>query len=105
VILYRKAPPLRIVRASVPEPPYWAATTIAPYSARRAAPVAVDYVGLTATAARKLEVEVCDDVRDELERGGLCHPEHERGAWADGRRATHATRPLAHARGDRAGHV
>src|SRR5439155_6050898 len=62
VILYRKAPPLRIVRASVPEPPYWAATTIAPYSARRAAPVAVDYVGLTATAARRLEVEVCDDL-------------------------------------------
>ena len=62
MILYRKAPPLRIVRASVPEPPYWAATTIAPYSARRAAPVAVDYVGLTATAARRLEVEVCDDL-------------------------------------------
>jgi len=93
VILYRKAPPLRIVRASVPEPPYWAATTIAPYSARRAAPVAIDYVGLTATAAKRLEVEVCEDVR-------LCHPERERGAWTDGRRATRATRPLADARGD-----
>jgi cyclase len=30
----------------------------------------------------------------------LCHPERERGAWADGRRATPATRPLANARGD-----
>jgi thiamine monophosphate synthase len=32
-----------------------------------------------------------------------CHPERERGAWAGGRRddrATHAPRPLAHARGD-----
>jgi hypothetical protein len=72
VILYRKAPPLRIVRASVPEPPYWAATTIAPYSARRAAPVAIDYVGLTATAARRLEVEVCDD----LERSWQPHRVH-----------------------------
>jgi thiamine monophosphate synthase len=32
-----------------------------------------------------------------------CHPERERGAWVGGRRAdraTHAPRPLAHARGD-----
>lgn len=62
MILYRKAPPLRIVRAGVPEPPYWAATTIAPYSARRAAPVAIDYVGLTATASKRLEVDVCNDL-------------------------------------------
>ncbi len=72
MILYRKAPPLRIVRASVPEPPYWAATTIAPYSARRAAPVAIDYVGLTATASKRLEVEVCED----LERAWQPHRVH-----------------------------
>lgn len=73
MILYRKAPSLRIVRAAVPEPPYWAATTIAPYSARRAAPVAVDYGALTATSAARLEVNVCDDVRDELERVSQRH--------------------------------
>jgi hypothetical protein len=73
VILYRKAPPLRIVRASVPEPPYWAAATIAPYSARRAAPVAIDYVGLTATASKRLEVEVCED----LERAWQPHRVYE----------------------------
>jgi len=66
VILYKKAPSLRIVRASVPEPPFWAATTIAPYSARRGAPVAIDYLALTASAPKRMEVEVCED----LERGG-----------------------------------
>jgi len=30
VIVYKKAPHLRIARTQVPEPPYWAATTIAP---------------------------------------------------------------------------
>ena len=54
---------------TAPEPPYWCATTVAPYGARRAAPVAVDYLALRATgAADKLEVSVCDDARDELER-------------------------------------
>jgi hypothetical protein len=60
VILYRKAPSLRVVRASVPEPPYWAATTIAPYSPRRGAPVAIDYIGLTAAAPKRMEVHVHD---------------------------------------------
>src|SRR2546423_9105582 len=32
--------------------------------------------------------------------GAFCHPERERGGWRHVRRATHATRPLAHARGD-----
>lgn len=68
MILYRKAAPLRIRRAPAPAPPFFAATTIAPYAPRRSAPVAIDYVALSATAADKLDVGVCDDVRDELER-------------------------------------
>ena len=55
-------------RASAPEPPFWAATTIAPYGARRATPIAIDYLALRASGAEKLEVTVCEDVRDELER-------------------------------------
>ncbi len=56
-------------RSAAPEPPYWCATTVAPYGARRAAPVAIDYLALRATGvADKLEVSVCDDARDELER-------------------------------------
>ncbi len=66
MILYKKAPSLRIVRASVPEPPFWAATTIAPYSGRRGAPVAIDYATLVASAPKRMEVDVCED----LERGG-----------------------------------
>jgi len=62
VILYRKTPQLRIRRAAAPEPPYWAATTIAPYGSRRATPIAIDYLDLRASAAEKLEVTVCDRV-------------------------------------------
>jgi hypothetical protein len=69
VILYRKAAPLRVRRSAAPEPPFWCATSIAPYGPRRAAPVAIDYLALRATGvADKLEAGVSDDVRDELER-------------------------------------
>ena len=49
MIVYKKTPHLRLTRAQVPEAPYWAATTIAPYSARRAAPIAVDHIDLRAS--------------------------------------------------------
>jgi hypothetical protein len=62
VILYRKTPQLRIRRVAAPEPPYWAATTIAPYGSRRAIPLAIDYLDLRATAVEKLEVTVCDRI-------------------------------------------
>lgn len=62
MILYRKTPQLRVRRAAAPEPPYWAATTIAPYGSRRAIPLAIDYLDLRATAAEKLEVTVCDRI-------------------------------------------
>lgn len=69
MILYRKGSPLRVRRSAAPEAPFWCATAIAPYAARRAAPVAIDYLALRATGiADKLEVGVCDDARDELER-------------------------------------
>ncbi len=68
MILYRKVPQLRIRRTSAPEPPFWAATTVSPYGARRATPVAVDYTSLRASGAERLEVTVCDRVRDELDR-------------------------------------
>lgn len=68
MILYRKVPPLRVRRSAAPAAPFWSATTIAPYGARRATPVAIDYLALRATGAEKLEVTVCADVRDELDR-------------------------------------
>ena len=68
MILYRKTQQLRIQRASIPAPPYWAATAIAPYGPRRSAPVAIDYLELRASYTDRLEVTVCDDVRDALER-------------------------------------
>jgi hypothetical protein len=76
VIIYKKTPHLRLTRAQVPEPPYWAATTIAPYSARRAAPIAVDYIDLRASCAERFEVSVCENVSDDLERSTTRHPVH-----------------------------
>jgi hypothetical protein len=75
VILYRKAPQLRIRRALTPEPPFWAATLIAPYAAKRTTPIAIDYQSLRASGAERLEVTVADHVRDELERArGIAAP-------------------------------
>jgi len=68
VILYRKGAPLRVRRYAAPEPPFWCASAVAPYGARRAAPVAIDYSTLTATATERLEVPVSDRVGDDLER-------------------------------------
>ena len=68
MIIYRKAQQLRIQRSPIPEPPFWTATTIAPYGAKRAAPIAIDYLELRASFSERMEVTVCEDVRDELER-------------------------------------
>jgi hypothetical protein len=68
VILYRKAVPLRLRRVAAPAMPFWCATTISPYSARRASPIAIDYVALRASGAERLEVTVTESPRDELER-------------------------------------
>ncbi|MFP5247994.1 MAG: hypothetical protein ACLGH0_14970, partial [Thermoanaerobaculia bacterium] len=69
MILYRKSPQLRVRRAPAPEPPFFAATAIAPYGAKRAAPVSIDYLAMHASGAERAEVTVCEDVRKELERG------------------------------------
>ena len=74
MIIYRKAQQLRVQRATVPEPPFWAATTIAPYSARRGAPVAIDYLDLRASFSERIEVGVCENVPEKLERAMERHP-------------------------------
>lgn len=68
MILYKKQAPLRIKRAPAPQPPFWCASAVSPYSARRAEPVAIDYAALRASASDRLEVTVCENAKDELER-------------------------------------
>jgi hypothetical protein len=68
LIVYRKSTQLRVRRVTVPEPPFWGATIVTPYSARRSAPVAIDYIDLRASASDKLEVTVSERTTDELER-------------------------------------
>lgn len=75
MILYKKVQPLRLRRASAPAAPFWSATIIAPYAGRRATPIAIDYVEHRASGAEKLEVAVCENVRDELDRArGIAAP-------------------------------
>jgi hypothetical protein len=68
VILYQKSSQLRIRHLTAPEPPFWCASIIAPYSSRRSTPLAIDYLDLRASGSARLEVNVCDRVADELER-------------------------------------
>ncbi|HET7435394.1 MAG TPA: hypothetical protein VFN10_11865 [Thermoanaerobaculia bacterium] len=68
MILYRKTNSFRLRRFPAPEPPFWCAGAIAPYGARRATPIALDYAALRATAAEKADVTVSENMRDELER-------------------------------------
>jgi hypothetical protein len=69
VILYRKGAPLRVRRSAAPAAPFWDATAVSPYAAKRATPIAIDYLALRAMGVgEKIEVGVSDGVRDELER-------------------------------------
>ena len=61
----------------VPEPPYWAATTIAPYGPRRGNGVSIDYFELRASSITKSDVTVTSDVREELERATRRQPLHD----------------------------
>ena len=74
MILYRKAAPLRIRRVVAPEPPFWCATALAPYGAKRGAPIAIDYLTSRATANDRADVTVCENVRGELERARIDAP-------------------------------
>jgi len=74
VILYRKAASLRVRRLSAPEPPFWCATTIAPYSGKRGSPIAIDYLTSRATANERAEVTVCENVLSEIERARIEEP-------------------------------
>jgi hypothetical protein len=68
LILYRKSPSLRMNRVPSPQPPFWAATVIAPYGPRRGSPVSIDFLNLEASYSERLEVSVCEHPADELSR-------------------------------------
>jgi hypothetical protein len=74
LIVYRKSSQLRLRRAAAPEPPWWYATAVAPYGARRATPLSIDYLDLTAAAVERQEVAVCETIREELDRARLQWP-------------------------------
>jgi hypothetical protein len=60
LITYRKRQALRIRRYVTPEPPFYAATAVSPYTSDRDPFVAIDYFDSTATAVDRAEVGVCE---------------------------------------------
>jgi hypothetical protein len=74
LIIYRKAATLRTRRLPAPEPPWWAATLVSPYSGRRGAPVTIDYFDMRASWSDRLEVTVCENTAAEVQRLKLTEP-------------------------------
>jgi hypothetical protein len=74
LILFRKGSSVRVRRSAVPVPPYWSATSIASYGAKRLAPIAVDYLDLRATNADRVETAIVESPIEELERIELRQP-------------------------------
>ena len=74
MILYRKGSSVRVRRSAVPVPPYWCATSIALYGAKRATPIAIDFLDLRVTHAERLETTIVDEPVAELERLELRQP-------------------------------
>ncbi len=68
MILYKKQASLRVKRAPAPAAAVLVRDDDRSLGPRRAEPMAIDYLGLRASAKDKLEVSVCDNARDELER-------------------------------------
>ena len=61
-------------RVPAPEPPWWSATMVSPYSGRRGVPASIDYFDMRASWSERLEVGVCDDTRGEMERAQWNEP-------------------------------
>lgn len=74
MILFRKGSSVRVRRSAVPVPPYWCATSIALYGAKRATPIAIDFLDLRVTHSERLETTIVDDPVAELERLELRQP-------------------------------
>ncbi|HVT03302.1 MAG TPA: hypothetical protein VHL58_07980 [Thermoanaerobaculia bacterium] len=67
MIRYLETIPLRVEHSDAPQFPFWQATLIAPYSARRAEPISIDYKALMGVPGRA-EASYTRDVVDQLER-------------------------------------
>lgn len=74
MIVYRNGGPIRLLRHTAPDPPFWAAGTALPYSARRTSPVVVDWINLIASRSEYEEVEVSSAVRETILRSNYLRP-------------------------------
>lgn len=68
MITYRPTRSVRIRRATSPEPPFCARTTVLPYSASLTYPLSIDCADLSARAPVRGELAYSEDVVDALER-------------------------------------
>lgn len=68
MIRYEKKRAIGVRRTIVPQPPFWARTTLSPYTWPRAVPLSIDYQALTARGTEAMDVEVSDRLDDQLAR-------------------------------------
>lgn len=70
MIRYEKKRTIGITRTPVPQPPFWARTTLFPYSWPRTAPLSIDFQSLMARGTEAMDVEVSEGLNDQLAREG-----------------------------------
>ena len=68
MIRYEKKRTLGITRTPVPQQPFWARTTLSPYSWPRSSPFSIDFLSLTARGTEAMDVEVSERLHDQLAR-------------------------------------
>jgi hypothetical protein len=73
LIVFRTGAPLRLLRHTAPDPPFWAAGTVLPYSTRKTAPVAIDWVNLIATGVDNETVDVAEAPGETIARSPFLH--------------------------------
>lgn len=68
MIRYEKKRAIGVTRATVPQPPFWARTTLSPYSWPRTVPLSINYQTLIARGTEAVDVEVSERPLDQLGR-------------------------------------
>ncbi|MGH9459096.1 MAG: hypothetical protein ACRD2J_15790 [Thermoanaerobaculia bacterium] len=73
MIVYRKGATLKLVRHTAPDPPFWAAGTLLPYSLRRSTPIALDWMNLIASGTESEQVDIADAAGETVARSPFLH--------------------------------
>lgn len=74
MIVYRKGGALRLLRHTAPDPPFWAAGTVLPYSGCHTSRIVIDWINLVASGSDYEEVEIADGAGETIAASNYLHP-------------------------------